>query len=126
MKKCNVCNLLKPLVLFSTNGKTPNGTQKYHPLCKQCNNEKRKHNSDIKQTVIAKKCGMKCKVCGYNKCKDALELHHIDPNTKEHNVSSLTRNFSSIEKLEKELDKCIMLCSNCHREFHAGLINLNI
>ena len=59
-----------------------------------------------------------CEICGYNKCIEALEFHHIDETTKEFPVSGSTR---SLERQKKEADKCIMLCANCHRELHAGL-----
>lgn len=65
--------------------------------------------------------GSKCECCGYDKCNSALEFHHKDPNKKDFGISSkgYTRSW---EKVKEELDKCIMVCSNCHREIHAGLI----
>lgn len=60
--------------------------------------------------------GGKCEICGYDKCIDALELHHLNPNEKEFGIAGDTR---SLEKLKKEADKCILLCANCHRELHA-------
>ena len=61
--------------------------------------------------------GGKCEFCGYNKCVEALEFHHIDETTKEFAISGSTK---SLEKQKKEADKCYMLCANCHREVHAG------
>ena len=61
--------------------------------------------------------GGKCEFCGYNKCVEALEFHHIDETTKEFQISGSTK---SLEKQKKEADKCYMLCANCHREVHAG------
>lgn len=61
--------------------------------------------------------GGKCEFCGYNKCVEALEFHHIDETTKEFAISGSTK---SLEKQKKEADKCYMLCANCHRELHAG------
>ncbi len=58
-----------------------------------------------------------CCKCGYNKCDSALEFHHIDRSTKEHRPAKLL--FGSWEKIVEELKKCILLCSNCHRELHA-------
>jgi len=66
-----------------------------------------------------KACG--CQVCGYNKCFAALEFHHLDPKVKEKRVSQL----SSEEKIKEEIKKCVVLCSNCHREVHQGLIILS-
>lgn len=66
--------------------------------------------------------GGNCEKCGYNRCLSALEFHHIDPKKKDFSVS--THNYS-FERMRKEADKCILLCSNCHREFHSGIINLD-
>lgn len=61
--------------------------------------------------------GGKCERCGYDKCIDALEFHHLNPEEKDFGLScGDTRNF---EKLKNEVDKCIMVCANCHREIHA-------
>lgn len=55
-----------------------------------------------------------CKRCGYDRCPVALEAHHLDPATKEFAISgSHCRSWTAIEA---ELDKCELLCSNCHRE----------
>ncbi len=65
--------------------------------------------------------GNKCRECGYNKCFRALHFHHIDPKTKEFIIFEgrpgykKTRNW---EKLKLEIDKCILLCANCHAELH--------
>ena len=66
--------------------------------------------------------GGKCQICGYNKCANALEFHHLDPTLKDFTISGGTRSFNS---LKSEVDKCILVCSNCHREIHAGLINIS-
>lgn len=68
--------------------------------------------------------GGKCEVCGYNKCVEALEFHHKNPDEKEFGISR-KGNTRSWEKIKTEIDKCVLLCSNCHREVHAGLIVLN-
>lgn len=59
--------------------------------------------------------GNKCERCGYDKNITALEFHHLDPSTKKFTISDTHRNW---EELKKELDKCILLCANCHREIH--------
>jgi hypothetical protein len=65
-----------------------------------------------------------CQVCGYNRCVDALEFHHIDPSKKEMGFGKVRANPKSISKIAEELKKCIMLCSICHKELHAGLVEL--
>lgn len=62
--------------------------------------------------------GGKCSICGYNKCIDALDFHHLDPKIKEFNPSD-NGHTRSWEKQKIELDKCILVCSNCHREIHS-------
>jgi len=75
---------------------------------------------DYKQKLLKfKKNG--CMVCGYNKCSRALEFHHLDPSKKEHTIA----NIRSKDTLTTELDKCVLLCSNCHQEVHDGLLDLS-
>tara|TARA_R110000824_G_scaffold242992_2_gene431633 strand:- start:94 stop:324 length:231 start_codon:yes stop_codon:yes gene_type:complete len=62
--------------------------------------------------------GGKCCGCGYNKCASALEFHHTDPSKKEFIIGSCKYGRS---KMLEEAKKCILLCANCHREFHANL-----
>lgn len=65
--------------------------------------------------------GNKCQCCGYNKYAGALEFHHINPNEKDFGIS--TKGYTrSWENNKKELDKCVLVCSNCHREIHGGVI----
>jgi 5-methylcytosine-specific restriction endonuclease McrA len=67
--------------------------------------------------------GNKCAICGYNKCSKALTFHHLDPKEKSFGLSErgLTRSW---EKIKKEIDKCVLLCANCHTEVHAGITKL--
>ena len=60
--------------------------------------------------------GGKCSACGYDRCPAALEFHHRDPLTKDLGIKQLY--CCSWVRLEKELEKCILLCANCHREHH--------
>lgn len=60
--------------------------------------------------------GGKCQICGYNKCNNALEFHHVDPSKKDFHIS---KNMNkSWEKIKNEIDKCVLVCANCHREIH--------
>jgi len=68
--------------------------------------------------------GKKCQCCGYDRCTDALTLHHIDPSLKSFSLSKIrisTKNFLAIIE---ELKKCILLCSVCHSEYHCGITQL--
>ncbi len=62
--------------------------------------------------------GNKCKTCGYFKCKNALEFHHLDPSTKDGTVTKILRD-KGLKYAMEEIKKCILLCANCHRELHA-------
>ena len=75
---------------------------------------------EVKRKLIEYKGG-KCQVCGYNRCQEALEFHHLDPSQKDFTISGGTKSF---ESLKPEVDKCILVCANCHREIHAGMIKL--
>lgn len=66
-----------------------------------------------------------CQICGYDKCPEAMDLHHLDPNEKEISFGRVVANPCSWEKkVVPELRKCILLCSNCHREFHNGYVEI--
>ena len=64
-----------------------------------------------------------CAYCNvkYDPC--VMDLHHIDPLVKDNQVSHLMKS-SSYGKLQEEIDKCVVLCANCHRMLHADLITL--
>ncbi|MDP3999048.1 MAG: hypothetical protein Q8P76_00435 [bacterium] len=67
--------------------------------------------------------GGKCILCGYKKCARALSFHHKNPKIKEFGLSvkGLTRSW---EKIKAEIDKCVLLCANCHMEVHDGISQL--
>ena len=72
-----------------------------------------------KDLVLNHMGGAKCSKCGYDKCVDALDFHHLDGTNKLFSLSNKMGNMK-IEKLLAEADKCIVLCANCHRELHSG------
>jgi hypothetical protein len=76
---------------------------------------------NVKLKLVQYKGG-ECSNCGYNKSVRALEFHHLDPNKKDFNISGSSRSF---EMLKKEVDKCILVCSNCHKEIHEEIENKN-
>ncbi len=64
--------------------------------------------------------GGKCERCGYDRCMEALEFHHINPSQKDFSISNkgYTRSW---KRVQAEIEKCVMICANCHREVHAEL-----
>lgn len=72
----------------------------------------------LKAELIKRKGG-KCEKCGYNKCSAALEFHHLNSDEKEFNIADFTSGTNvKVEEAFKEIEKCALLCSNCHHEFH--------
>lgn len=67
--------------------------------------------------------GAKCQCCGYDKCDDALEFHHINQEEKDFSISDRDIKLDW-DSIKAELDKCILVCSNCHREIHAGVSDI--
>jgi hypothetical protein len=65
--------------------------------------------------------GGSCQICGYNKCVRALSFHHLDRSHKDFGIGGISRSWNAILL---ELDKCILLCANCHAEVHSGLLIL--
>lgn len=95
------------------------GGRKCLTLCKACHNQNTiERGRKNKQKYIDYKGG-KCENCGYDTCSDALEFHHKDPIQKDPSFKSIR--YWGLEKAKEELDKCLLLCANCHREKHAGL-----
>lgn len=100
--------------------------------CRDCQKEYRKiHYDNNKQKYIDKakintkiqvdkfkefKKTLKCSECNEKRWW-VLDFHHVDSNEKEYNVSNMIRNCS-FKKIKKEIEKCIILCSNCHRDLH--------
>jgi hypothetical protein len=89
-------------------------SSKYY--CKACWNKKTYQAARNKLNTLIEERGGQCEECGYNKYIGALQWHHLDPTEKEFSISN--RRGSPIEQLRKEVDKCKLLCANCHAEAH--------
>ena len=72
---------------------------------------------------LIKVCGNKCAICGYDKLPAALEFHHINPEEKKYGIAS-EGTCRDLETDLQEVQKCILVCANCHREIHYNLISL--
>jgi hypothetical protein len=90
--------------------------------CSQCSLDtqaRRKHK--IKAMIVEIKGG-KCSLCGYSKHLGSLQFHHLDPSKKDFRLGKMGSH--SLDKILKEVDKCVLLCSNCHQEVHDGAATL--
>jgi len=66
--------------------------------------------------------GGSCVVCGYDRCEKALSFHHL--HSKEHQPSTMFISKLAKPDIISELNKCVLVCNNCHAEIHAGIIDL--
>jgi len=97
-------------------------------LCANCHQEHHfnerasSDNRQISKRVYLSYKNNCCEECGYNKCQASLTFHHLDPSIKEIQFANLNERLSSLDDLsnviKEELDKCSLLCNNCHREKH--------
>jgi len=72
-----------------------------------------------KERMVAS-MGGKCQCCGYDRCVESMDFHHLDPSTKEMPLGDARANPTVWPKIVAELRKCILVCRNCHGELHYG------
>jgi hypothetical protein len=114
VQKCSICEG----VLSEENSYKRKNRKDKFAYCKSCTTKYTIERSrQLKLECIEYKGG-KCQMCGYNKYPGALEFHHRDPSQKDFAICKRLRSAKLNEKLKQELDKCDLLCANCHREVH--------
>lgn len=117
-KLCPLCGVTKD----ETNSFAPKGTY-YQSYCRDCNAKKSAKRARVfKQKCVDYKGGC-CETCGYNKCVAALDFHHKDPTQKDFSIAQQKGRVLT-DTIKAEIDKCSILCSNCHREEHYRLSEL--
>lgn len=86
----------------------------------KASNQKHKHKTLQRRRqakiIAVGRFGNKCAHCSNTFSPAAFDFHHIDPHTKTNELGNLFK--GSLEKMMAELNKCIMLCANCHRTLH--------
>lgn len=137
MKTCTRCKETKPFDDFCKQTRSKDG---YQPACKPCMNDlynrsrkkKQKHYQDVakkRQKLVVEKYKLwkqtqSCISCGED--DDAcLDLHHTNHKEKETHVSDAVYKWSW-NRVLKEIEKCVVVCANCHRKIHAGKIKLRM
>lgn len=90
-------------------------------ICRTCYTRKRRKENKNKGVEYL---GGKCVCCGWDKYVEALNFHHVNPKNKKFTISHSGRPDITWESLKKELDKCVLLCANCHAGVHAGHIKV--
>lgn len=132
MKQCTKCGVTKLKTDFYNRRKAPDGVQ---AQCKACAHEYYSKPGTLQKYSIRNrryrtlhtkkynelKSNMLCNICSEaESC--CLDFHHLDPSKKDFNVSDLIGKCNWNLILE-EIQKCICVCSNCHRKIHAGIIS---
>jgi predicted HNH restriction endonuclease len=129
---CIDCNIEKPLDKFYKINGDPNRRYKRCSSCETKHREanktqeqKEKHKQwkldwkrNRKKKLVEYK-GSICQICNTTGHPAIFDFHHLDPTKKE----GLVTTRSSYKKSMEEADKCILLCSNCHRLLHAGEVS---
>lgn len=110
--KCSVCGSQNPEEFYGHKRTT----------CGKCHKNDVLSRGQEKRLMALEYLGGKCKVCEFSKYKTALDIHHLDPKQKDSNFASM-RGWSW-NRIQSELDKCILLCKNCHSAFHNGELSL--
>jgi len=118
-KICPKCKIEKDRVEFH---KRRNGGD-FSPYCKACTRIQTLDRTRELKIKCVEYSGGECQHCGYSKSLSALEFHHINPDKKDFAISKYKR-YVFNEKVKKELDVCILLCSNCHREEHDRMYKM--
>lgn len=113
-KICSKCKIEKPLTDFHKNGFDKYGNQKYRGYCKNCANALEKNRYKKKKEYI-NSFKSECKKCGENR-QYVLDFHHLNSEEKDFTIGQFRKGSFSI--LKEEIEKCVVLCSNCHREYH--------
>ena len=116
-KTCPRCKITKPVSEYYRRKRKGKHLTSY---CKKCSSEERIERGRVFKQMCLDYKGGECERCGYNGSNSALEFHHVNPEEKGFGLAKQNRTKFD-EAIKKELDKCILLCSNCHREKHAGL-----
>jgi hypothetical protein len=121
MKKCELCEKDFEIAIKGSGGQN----RKYCYTCYPDGLPKSER-SALRMSLLRKKAEKDkiekgCKICRYNKSAVALEWHHLHDDKLDNPSNLLKRSW---ERYMAEIEKCVLLCSNCHRELHAGIIEL--
>lgn len=134
MKTCSKCELTKSLSDFPVNKSKKDGRGSY---CKMCQREYvRKHYNENTQYYVDKSLRRKqqakqfiaeykdndcCVHCGES-ATCCLEFHHRDPTKKDFVLSLAGNNGFALSTIQREIEKCDLVCANCHRKIHADIL----
>ena len=87
--------------------------------------ESQKNRGLARKLELVKAAGGRCAICGYHKNLAALAFHHTDPKTKDFKLDMRSLSNRTLESVQTELDKCFLICHNCHAELHNPQLDLD-
>jgi len=90
----------------------PKGTKE------QVQEQRNRRTQRTREFISKSKRNKKCVLCGYDEHLEILEFHHIDTKHKKFNIREMARRNRNYKEIQKEIDKCTLLCPNCHRWYH--------
>lgn len=128
MKICSTCKQQKSFDQFNKKTANKDGLERY---CKECHRRRnRRHYAANKSTYMASALKFsknrslaintlkqKCTQCEESRSW-CLDFHHLDPTEKDANISTMVRKGLSFHRISEEIDKCVVLCKNCHADMH--------
>ncbi len=144
---CSRCRKFLPIDNFPRRSAEATGVSRYCLACSRRvqNTQARKRSPALRsartdnKAELVKLLGGRCVRCGYREFLAGLDFHHVAPQTKSFNISKImstrTRNTIDYDALIKEIDKCALLCSNCHKsisfwsegvEWHKSIMGWDI
>jgi hypothetical protein len=142
MKNCTLCKNDLPIAEFNKSKDKKDGLQS---MCRECSKKrsrqyyaenrekhrkviyknKKKYGDRAKALVRAVKQSNGCALCEETEVC-CFDMHHLDPKKKDFEIWKVANGgVTSISRIKKELVKCVVLCSNCHRKVHANLLTVD-
>ena len=103
-RKCRSCHNEVERIAYAKNSEVKKADQ-------------RNRKAEMRRRVDAVKTH--CTTCDES-ATECLDFHHEDPKTKTQSVSWMISNGRSWETISAEIDKCTILCANCHRKLEAA------
>jgi len=129
MKRCFTCKEYKAFELFSKCKRNPDGYQRECKACKKIRDadyykrnpevylkHNKQHRETLRQNLIEYKTGLKCEICNESR-PWCLAFHHHN-NDKDDAISQLVSRMCSWDRVLKEIEKCTVVCHNCHADIH--------
>ena len=110
-KWCSKCTEIKPFSDFRIGGRKT-ATYRYQAHCKDCQDNDKQKRYDLNKSVVWELKNNPCTDCNEIFHPAAMDFDHINEAEKSFNPSEYDRNLTDILK---EIDKCELVCSNCHR-----------